>query len=243
MSDSDVRMALTDEWATTADIADRVPNEGGRAPQTHIDQVRRTLASFARYGMAERRSERVDGRLVYEWRLPSTAPLTRAASVRKAIADHGPFHKSRLLEMMNVPATRKGTAHAILTSLWGEIHAGRVVLSEDGMLSLGTVDPGKEQVRPARTVRTESMIEEYLRQEGEADIVTMCDDLEMSRSAVRAHLRRMGAVYRMDGKMRVWSLPGRDRDERGPPGPADGDAGGRQGQAGVRAGGLRDLRP
>lgn len=245
MSDSDVRSALTDEWATTVDIADRVPNDEGRALQTHVDQVRRTLASFARYGMAERRSERVDGRLVYEWRLPSAAPLTRAAAIRKTIADHGTLHRSRLLEAMGVPASRKGTAGAVRSALWREIRSGRVLLSEDGMLSLGTVRweatcHGNGQIR---TERTEGIIEEYLRQEGEADIVTICDDLDMSRGAVRSHLRRMGAVYRMDGKTRVWSLPGRGDDERGPPGPADRGADGRQGQAGVRAGRLRDHSP
>lgn len=63
-----VRSALTEDWQSTREIADAVPESRGCAPASHLVAVYKHLGRLAKLGEAEHRVA-PSGRPQAEWRL------------------------------------------------------------------------------------------------------------------------------------------------------------------------------
>ena len=65
-----VAKAVTDEWRSTRQIADGIPEGRGLAKDSHVMSVRKHLNRMARHGEVIEMTEVVDGKVRAFWRVP-----------------------------------------------------------------------------------------------------------------------------------------------------------------------------
>lgn len=193
--DADVLDALTGTFERTRAIALRVPNRRGSTEGAHTDRVKRSLESFAKRGIVEKRALRAVegfGGIVHEYRLPGRADGTADGEAEGA---GGPEETGAEGAGAEAGAERRRP----------EGRARRA-----------------EGIAQARSRRTEEAIRAAL-SERRMGVQELAEAVGLTAPAVRRHLRRMGcSCVAGPGRTLLWGLKGARYDDEDDGGEASG---------------------